>query len=1143
MKLKNLIIYLLLLCISIPIGAQSSRYAESSVLSSGDWYKIQVDQTGIYKLTYEQLVDMGVKNPANVSVFGYGGAQLPESFLEPYIDDLPQLAIHMEKGSDGVFGKGDYILFYAQGPIKWKYDKSTKCFEHEVNTYSFYGYYFVTSDFPTQKLIQTSKSLEPTKNEIITSFTDYYLYEKDEVNLLNSGRVFLCDQFNQSQLSRTYSINVPNILKESASIRVVAAHTSFSSAYMEITVDNVVLANSKLGARPSNDFVATKTTIKKDFIPSKADEIKLKLTYSNPTSTAYLDFFTINYKRKLQKSKTEYLLFRNIDNVGVMGNFTFKLSNTNANVQIWDLTDKENIARIPTDISGTDISFVDSKSKLKEYVALDVKSDKFLQPKFISKIANQNLHSLGQADMIIIAHSDFVDAAKRLADIHLEYDGLSTHIVTPDIIYNEFSSGTPDATAYRRFVKMFYDRAKEVGNAPKYLLLFGDGSFDNRQILKANTDKDIYRLLTYQATESFEDTRSYTTDDYFGFLDDADGAYILINSLDISVGRIPAHTKEQAEGVVNKLIKYIKNEDFGTWKNRAIFLADDGDKNIHVEATDSVCRVFERLNPDILTRKLYLDSYIQEVTAVGEFYPILKKEFFDYINNGVLFVNYMGHSGYNNWTNEQILTVADIETMYNQRLPLFITASCSFSRFDDFKFSGGEAMMLNDRGGALALISSTRTVYAQPNMLLNIEIIKNLLDINKKSGRTNTIGDVYKLAKNKRAQSSDSNRLAFILLGDPAIRLVVAETHIAKIDSINGNDVTLDVDTVGALSKVILKGSICSIENTSVIDNTFNGFVNITIFDKEETIETLCNDVISSDTINNQTPFTYTYRTNPLFVGNTEVKNGKFTVEFIVPKDIRYNYGASQIIMYAVDEIQGIEANGYSFQMIIGGEAKDAILENNGPELKVYLNTPYFKNGDKVDENPVFIAELEDISGINTIGFGIGHDIILRLDNDSKQEYILNNYYESLLGSYTNGTINYQLFDLPEGKHKLFFRAWDLQNNSSSTELEFEVVKDLKPKLNDVYVYPNPVVDVANIVIEHDRPLTPFNLQLYVYNLSGLLIAQENVNVVTDASNKITVNWDVSTSISEGLYFVKVVIVDDNGKKSTKTAKIFVRKQ
>ena len=305
MKLKNLIIYLLLLCISVPVAAQSSRYAESSVLSSGDWYKIQVDQTGIYKLTYEQLVDMGVKNPANVSVFGYGGAQLPESFLEPYIDDLPQLAIHMEKGSDGVFGKGDYILFYAQGPIKWKYNNSTKCFEHEVNTYSFYGYYFVTSDFPTQKLIQTSKPLEPTTNEIITSFTDYYLYEKDEVNLLNSGRVFLGDQFNQSQLTRNYSINVPNILKESATIRVDVAHTSVSSAKIEIAIDNVVLANSELQARPSNDVIATKTTTKKDFIPSKTNEIKLKLTYSNPTSTAYLDFFILNFKRKLQKSNAE----------------------------------------------------------------------------------------------------------------------------------------------------------------------------------------------------------------------------------------------------------------------------------------------------------------------------------------------------------------------------------------------------------------------------------------------------------------------------------------------------------------------------------------------------------------------------------------------------------------------------------------------------------------------------------------------------------------------------------------------------------------------------------------------------------------------------------------------------------------------
>ncbi|MBQ8720967.1 MAG: type IX secretion system sortase PorU [Paludibacteraceae bacterium] len=1139
MKLKNLIIYLLLLCISVPVAAQSSRYAESSVLSSGDWYKIQVDQTGIYKLTYEQLVDMGVKNPANVSVFGYGGAQLPESFLEPYIDDLPQLAIHMEKGSDGVFGKGDYILFYAQGPIKWKYNKSTKCFEHEVNTYSFYGYYFVTSDFPTQKLIQTSKPLEPTTNEIITSFTDYYLYEKDEVNLLNSGRVFLGDQFNQSQLTRNYSINVPNIIANEAVIQLSVAHTAVVDASMELKLNDYLLENISLQERDKIDIIATKSIIKRNFTPKDNDKIKIQLTYSLPSSTAYLDYLVLNIQRKLQKISGDYLLFRNVKYIENSNNFTYKLSNANSNIQIWDVSEQHDVKQIPSNFNNSNLTFVVNCLPQREYVAVDVKKDNFLIPKTIGKVNNQNLHSLGQADMVIIAPSEFVNAANRLAEVHYRMDGLTVFVVTPDVIYNEFSSGTPDATAYRRFMKMFYDRAKDVGNAPKYLLLFGDGSFDNRQILKANTDKDIYRLLTYQSKESFDDINSYTTDDYFGLLDDEDGVFILTNTLDIAVGRIPVYTKEQAEGVVDKLIRYIGNENLGYWKNRTLFLADDGDDNLHVREMDSVANVFHRNNPDYLVRKLYLDSYIQEVSSIGETYPVLKKEFLDYINDGVLFVNYMGHSGYNNWTNEQILTVADIESLYNQKLPLFITASCSFSRFDDFKLSGGEALMTNSKGGALALISTSRTVLAHPNMLLNLELAKALLAINQETMRINTIGDAYKIAKNKRAKNNDSNRLSFTLLGDPAIRLAVPEEYKIQIDSVNGKDISNTFDTIGALERVLLKGSIRSLNDYS-LNQSFNGFVHLSIFDKEETIETLCNDSKSDSTV---VPFVYTYRTNPFYVGEVEVKDGKFEIEFIVPKDIRYNYGTGRVVMYAYDKEQNLEANGSFENMYIGGEAENIEYEYEGPTIKVYLNTPYFKNGDKVNENPLFVAELSDVSGINTIGSGIGHDIILRLDDDLKQEYVLNNYYEALFGSYSDGIIRYPLSNLPEGKHKLFFRAWDLQNNSSSTELEFEVVKDLKPKLNDLYIYPNPVVDVANIVIEHDRPLSPFDVQLYVYDLSGRLISQEDASVVTDLSNKIIIDWSIKSSMNDGLYFVKVVFIDDNGKKSSKSTKIFVRKQ
>lgn len=1140
--MKKLSLFFVLMMFVLQLVAQSDRYAETSVLGSGDWYKVQVEQSGIHKLTYEQLVDMGIRNPANVSVFGYGGAQLAEAFSKPYIDDLPQLSIYMEKGSDGVFNAGDYILFYAQGPIKWTYNTKQKLFEHEVNTYSNYGYYFVTSDFPEQKIMKESGKLNSAQSGEITSFHDFYLYEKDELNLLNSGRVYLGDAFNQSQLSRTYNIKIPNILQDEVNLFISAAHIAVVDANMSVAINDSTIGTFKFDARPSNEVVATKTSAKYAFVPSNTNDIKLKLSYSNSSSTAYLDYFTFNFKRKLQKTAGESLCFRSVDNIGKSGAFTYKVQGVNSNVQIWNITDLQNVEKMPTQISGSNLTFVGNNSVLKEYVAVDVKSDKFLQPQFVEKISNQNLHSLGQADMIIIAHFDFIEAANRLAKLHLEYDGLTTHVVTPEVVYNEFSSGTPDATAYRRFVKMFYDRAKEVGNAPKYLLLFGDGSFDNRQILRANTKDNIYRLLTYQAKESFEDTKSYITDDYFGLLDDSDGAYVLINSMDIAVGRIPTYTIEQANGVVDKLERYIKNEDLGNWKNQAIFMADDGDDNLHVEEMDSVCRIFEQLNPDVLTRKLYLDSYTQEVTAVGEFYPTLKKEFYDYINNGVLLINYMGHSGYNNWTNEQILSVADIESMYNQRLPLVITASCSFSRFDDFKVSGGETMLFNSQGGALAMISAARTVYAQPNMLLNIELSKVLLEQNNSTGKINTIGEAYLLAKNKRAKSNDPNRLSFVLLGDPAIRLAIAQTHFASIDSINGRDVSFDVDTVGALGRVRLCGSIWT-SNDSIIDETFNGYAHITIFDKEEKIKTLCNDFKESTPTKNSKPFVYTYRTNPLYVGEVPIVDGKFKLEFIVPKDIKYNFGEGRIVIYAKDEQQGFEANGYSSNIIIGGDAKDMVIETDEPELKMYLNTPYFENGDEVDPNPLFVAELKDVSGINTIGSGIGHDIILKLDNDIKQEYVLNNYYKSDLGSYNSGVVTYQLSDLAPGKHKLFFRAWDLQNNSVSSELEFEVVSDLKMSIYDMHVYPNPVKDIANIVIEHDKPLALLDLYLYVYDLSGHLVYQYNSSLVTDNTYKINLNFDTNCLFSDGIYYLKAILVDDDKRKTTKSTKIFVRKQ
>lgn len=1121
--------------------AKTGRYAENSVLASDNWYKIRVSQTGVYKLTYEQLVRMGVDNPANVRIYGYGGAVLSEDFTKPYIDDLPEVKCYMEKGGDGVFGAGDYVLFFAQGPVSWAFNRTNMMFEHTLNTYSDYGYYFVTSGRGVSSGMEMSESLPVSGDREIRVFDDYYVHEEENVNLMNSGKKFFGEEFNSSNPSRSFSVNFPNMTTDSARFVLHVAHVAQTKANVSVDINGHNIGTLELAGRNGSTYDYAKDARGVFWFKPSGNNINVKLTYSNPAYKAYLNYFTVNVRRNLKKTNGKPLFFRYVDYEGVRGVYKFVIDNVfSDNVAVWDITDRTDVKAMPVGISGGKAEFASTISSVREYVALDVRSDEFPEPEFVGRIPNQNLHALGQVDMVIISHSEFVGEAMRLSKAHAAVDGLTVHVVTPDCVYNEFSSGTPDATAYRRFMKMFYDRASSEDNAPKYLLLFGDGSFDNRRILKKNTDKDIYRLLTYQSENSYSETSTYTTDDYFALLDDSDGKIISINEMDIAVGRIPAYTLAQATGVVDKIIRYMENDDFGEWKNLAIFLADDGDANDHVDSADSVCNLTQMMYPELLTRKLYFDSYKQEVSASGESYPSLKKEFMDYINSGVLMINYMGHGSYIGWANEQVLTMADIEGMYNKRLPLWITATCDFSRFDDFKDSGGEKLMMNPNGGAIALITTSRTVLARPNFLLSLELSKEILDM-QRPGEVKSVGEALRRAKNKRAVSNDANRLSFVLLGDPAVRLNFPVTHNVVLESVNDVEIAEKHDTVGALDLVSLKGSVrYRSESGSEIDESFNGYVHVTVFDKEEQVRTLCNDAGS-------VPFKYRYRTNPLFSGKADVKDGRFEVRFILPKDIRYNFGRGRVVMYAVDPDQGIDGNGNSYDLIIGGENPDVEWENDGPQVNVYLNTPEFRNGGQVNENPLFVAHVSDRSGINTVGSGIGHDIILKLDNDPKYEYVLNKYYESSFGSYTDGYVHYQLSDLPEGKHSLYFRVWDLLNNSTSVELQFEVVKGLDVNVNNVMVYPNPASEYVVFAMDHDRPRQPVSVQLFVYDFAGRMVWRNSGNYVTDDSSRFEMQWDLKSSagrgVCDGLYLVKMVMVDADGTKDSKTTKMLVHRQ
>lgn len=1112
-------------------------YAANSVLKRGKFVKIAVNQSGIYKLTYEELAKMGI-DPRNVRIFGYGGAMLAEDFAQPYIDDLPEIAIYEHRGSDNVFGAGDYILFYAQGPTSWSYYPEYQHFRHTQNVYSDYGYYFVTSDAGTGKRITQAQALDAEPSGTLTTFIDHFVHEQDLVNLIGSGREFYGEQFSEGKLLHSFSFSLPNIVSEEASIRLNVAAKSQTSSQISIAANNTnigALSTPSLVDAPVYEYAKTATTIPDiKFTPTPSNALQITLKYGSTNGTVWLNYFEINIRRRLQLTNQEPLFFRNIDSLYTATAQRFSIGGTTTATQIWDITDPQNIKQMAVSRQGSACTFVDSVSTLKEYVALDPTDGTFLSPTIIGGVENQNLHALPQSDMIIIAPPEFMAEAERLAEAHRNVQNLNVQVVDVNQVYNEFSSGTPDATAYRRLMKLFYDRANGEDDMPRYLLLFGDGSYDNRHI---EVKDDYAKLLTFQSVNSVHGTSSYVCDDYFALLDDTDGKYITTDAMDIGIGRLPVHTDEQARIAVDKAIAYLENRITGSWKNQLVFVADDGDNNLHIRSCDSVADMTRHNYTDLLVRKLYLDAYTQEVSASGETYPLAIELFDNYIKNGTLMINYMGHGGHTDWANEGILTHDRIVNMYNEKYPLFVTATCDFSRFDGTSQSGGELLLLNQHGGAIALFTTTRTVYAEPNFRLNLQFA-NYIFARDSQAQPLCFGDVMRKAKN--ALAGDSNRMNFTLLGDPALHLAYAATHDVVTDSItcvaaDGNSPT---DTIRALSQVRIHGHIAR-ETQTAVDADFNGYVTLQVFDKEETIVTQCNDATSDK---DKIPYTFTDRTGTLFVGSVVVTDGQFTADFIVPKDIRYNYGAGRIVYYAVDTINNYEANGYYEQFAIGGEDPNAPTDDEGPQITMYLNTPMFKSGDKTNESPLFVAHVADDYGINAIGSGIGHDILLKLDNDPLQETVLNSYYTTNMGEYTNGTIKYQFNNLPAGKHHLFFRVWDLQNNSSTAELDFEVVHGLRPNLYDMFVYPNPANNVATFVYMHDRPEQPVSVSATVADLAGRVIYTGEQTVYT-YDNRTELVWTFAGGISPGLYLVRMTVQVSDGESISKTLKLMIKKQ
>ena len=1114
--MKKILFIAFWVLVSLPMMAGIHSYAERSVLADGHWVKIRVSESGVCRMSFSELRSAGLE-PSQVRVFGYGGAQKEQDFSKPNIDDLPQVPVYVGE---------DYILFYVQGPISWTYNGSR--FAHTRNTYSDFGYYLLSDDAGAMLPFPEAEAVSGSPTDV-TYYSYYQVQDEDSVNLIDrtgvsgGGRTFYGEQFAAGQ-TRTFTFSTPYANGDNSSVYIDMAANAATTSTVKAKLNNTSSKSIYISSIPDHYTFGVAGTISMNGASEEQNQrVTMQFVNSNASALAWLNYIEITTPSELVMTGS-YMGIRSLVNRNTTNPVRFLLRNTTASTQIWDVTDLAAIQRMPTTMVDDQLAWVGTQADgVHEYIAVNTDGTKFVQAEVVGEVKNQNLHALSNIDYIIICPEGYEDVSEDLAKAHEAKQAITYAIVTDQQVYNEFSSGTPDATAYRWLMKMLYDRAKNgIGQQPRWLLLMGHGTFDNRKLLR-NSGTSL--LLTYQSKNSVNEIKAYATDDYFAYLDDNEGTIDTQGRMDIGVGRLPVESLDEARTTVDKLIQYIRNEQTGKWKNQLVYLADDGENGTHTETAEKSAELVRIKNPDFIVHKIFLDAYPQEVNASGESYPLAKNRVLNLLKNGVLFFNYSGHGGYNAITNESILNLKDIAGMTNKNQAFWLFATCNFAQCDAGKRSAAETAVLNPKGGAIGILAATRTVYASQNTNLNRSVCDTLFGHSDVFHYDMTLGEAISIGKN--LLGSDENKLAYVLLGDPCMRLnYPTDYHVETLT---------EMDTLNALSVQHVEGRIIDEDLNTVSD--FNGKVDITIYDKMQSIPTRDNDNVGGD----PRVIAYNDYPNTIFSGATDVKDGLFNYTFMVPKDIRYNFDNGRIVYYAVtaDSLETAEAVGHFEQFIIGGTGSTVAIDTIGPEMEIYLNSPAFRNGDKTYATPRFFANLYDKNGINTAGAGIGHDLMLIIDDDPKMIYSLNEYFTAANNSYQAGQVSYLMEELANGPHSLTFRAWDLLNNSTTKSLNFIVEAGLDPSIYNVTTYPNPVQQsgVVHLIVNYDQPDELIETEIYLYNTAGQMVYSHK----QDNPDAVSINLP-SLGLNTGVYIYSVKIKSASSKYSTTSGKIIVTK-
>jgi hypothetical protein len=1130
-----LTIILFVLAFSLSSHAQTWE-SPTSVLATGQWAKMSVEKPGIYKINFDLLKKFGFDpaktNPSKIKIYGSGSGMLSQLVSADRPDDLSELAIQVVGQDDGRFDRSDYILFYAEGPDLSRFDLKSQSFFHQTNLYSKHNFYFITVGDDDGKRVESSADQGGSSPEV-TEFDDYGFYEKEEMNELHSGREWYGDRFGITTNELVLNFPIEGILP-STPIKIVSdvMGQSYTNTSFNVYFNDILIAEQKIIPIPNTRY-GLKGIDKRDTVLFTSSQLSadtrnthsVKYVFNKGVgaSEAYLDYILFSFKRKLALygHQTTFQSAKSLDNAVSK----FVIDRASSNVSIWDVTDPFFAKNQDFALSNTTASFSTSTTALKKFVVFDNSVE---APTFVGNVSNQNLHGLSAANFLIITHPSFLTEALRLKSHRESVNGLSVHVVTTDEIFNEFSGGRQDVTAIRDFVLFNSNRTPGVLRS---LLLFGKGSYDYKDRIPGNTNL----VPTYEARNSLHPLLTYSSDDFFGFLESNEGVWSedpsINHTLDIGVGRLPVTSPEEARFVVDKLIAYDTDKKMiGSWRKKIVFVADDGNNEdrydaIHQWQADQLPKFVENMNPGIDSRRLFIGTYEKTVKPNGETIPELTDEIIRSLDLGALVVNYTGHGNERQWADEKIFSDDEIRELKNDRYPLLVTATCEFGRNDDPRdISSAELIIKQKEGGAIGIITTARPVNSSTNFNLNRAFYEALFT--QENGKYLSLGEVFRRTKNN-STSGVSNR-NFILLGDPSMILALPplSAEISSIKTLNGSD------TLKALSEVVASGRITGASGETITE--FNGTVEVTLFDKQKTFTTIGK---------NDPAFEYKEWANALFRGQAKVTAGQFQIEFMLPTNMARNVDAGRLSLYASDPAMSMDAIGSHTDFKVGEIEDDVVAESIAPSIRLFMGDTSFVNGGITTSDTYLIANITDNSGINISGFNSDNNLIGFLD-DEPEGFVLNDYFVANVDDPTSGWLVYPVRSLSPGRHKITVKAWDIFNNGSEGAIDFIVTDGEGIVIESFGNYPNPFIGETTLFFTHNRSGDDLQAQVFIQNLTGELIEQYQIALPESGYQVDVMRLGASNNdkkLSAGLYLARIVVRSlTNGSKNEQVTKLIV---